>query len=615
MAGATIFFTPVEGPAGPLNARKRIYSESVRNSDAHAWLHQKMAYATANANADGIGSAALGLSTGGGIRGGGLYEPGGGEAGKYNPKPHITSVKISNIGDFGSILKCELAFTVYNKSDLNASRPFFTPGGELNVAYGWNRGGGAAGPAGNYEGTITNFNFQVNSVGGFDCRTEAIGKGMNVLSVEANPSSDAQGKQASDALGNKVLGNNALSTIKVLIENLAGAGEKQVDADGLGCVKFPDSWGAGAASGENGAGDASTATPHYYISLEGFVKIALRKIHQAAPKLKDVTIKCDGTVTKGNVPPGGSAQLVSGHPKEVLFPHPYATYGPANADGLAFTTHSNEFKSGDLSKIMISYDYLNELVGNLEKDKGNESKSANNSIAKLLNKIFDCINQNSGTRFKLTMSQNPKNPKEFLIVDTNYVDATVVPYEITAVTNNSICRNISLVSKIPSEVAAVAYVAATSAAAPAGAAIATINGQPGEKAEGADNEPSFEAAKIRVDSQGPAPKDDPDAAGPSTTNVNALRAAIKRMYTSGESANGVDAKKEAFPLPFEFSCTLDGIEGFVFGNAVTCNYLPTAYSNSSNNKICFTVSTVEHNISANDWTTTLNTICRVQPTY
>ena len=56
-------------------------------------------------------------------------------------------------------------------------------------------------------------------------------------------------------------------------------------------------------------------------------------------------------------------------------------------------------------------------------------------------------------------------------------------------------------------------------------------------------------------------------------------------------------------------------EGFVFGNAVTCNYLPTAYSNSSNNKICFTVSTVEHNISQNDWTTTLNTMCRVQPTY
>jgi hypothetical protein len=615
MAGETIFFTPVGAPAGALDARKNIYGTAgVRSSDAHAWLHRKMAYATANARITATGeSAALNLSTGGGIQGQGLYEPGGGDAGRFNPKPHINAVKISSMGDFGSILKCELTFTVYNKSDLNEMRPFFTPGAELNTTYGWNRAGSAAGSPGNYEGVVTNFSFQVNSVGGFDCSCTAIGKGMNILSVSANPSSDAEGKEVADALGNKVLGNNALATIKVLIENKAGSGEKQVDGDGIGCVKFPDSWGSAENSGENGAGDASTASPHYYVSLEGFVKIALRKIHQAAPKLKDINIKCDGTVTKGNVPTGGSDMLVSGNPKEILLPHPYATYGPTH--DLGFTTHSNVFKKGDLSKIMISYEYLTELVNGLAADKGNNAKSADISISKLFNKLFDCINQNTGTRFKLTLSQNPENPKEFLIVDANYVDTTIQPYVITAVTRDSICRSISLVSKLPSEIATAAYVGATSPATPQGAAIASINKQPEEKPAGADKDVSFTEAKKRIDATGPAPKEDPEAAGPSKSNVNLLREAIKRMYTSGEGPNGEDPTKTAYPLPFDFSCVLDGISGFVFGNAITCNYLPTAYTSTENAKICFTVTNVEQNITANDWTTTLNTVCRVQPTY
>jgi hypothetical protein len=614
MAGETIFFTPVTTPAGALDARKSIYSAAVRNSDAHAWLHRKMAYAQASAVITSTGqSAALNLSTGGGIQGGGLYEPGGTDAGRFNPKPHINTVKISSIGDFGSILKCELTFTVYNKSDLNEVRPFFTIGAELTVGYGWNAAGSAAGPAGTYEGAISNFNFQVNSVGGFDCSCSAIGMGMNILGATANPDSDAQGKEVTDALGNKVLGTNALATLKVLIENKAGAGETEVDSDGIGCVKFPDSWGSAENSSENSSGDASTASPHYYVSLEGFVKIALRKIHQAAPKLKDINIKCDGTVTKGNVPTGDSGMLVSGNPKEILLPHPYATYGPTH--NLGFTTYSNEFRQGDLSKIMISYEYLTELVNGLAADKGNNAKSADISISKLFNKLFDCINLNSGTRFKLTLSQNPENPKEFLIVDSNYVDTTIQPYVITAVTRDSICRSISLVSKIPSEIATAAYVSATSTATPQGAAIARLNGTSGEKAEGEDKDLNFTQAKTRLDSTGPAPKEDPEAAGPSKSNVNALREAIKRMYTSGEGPNGEDITKTAYPIPFDFSCVLDGVSGFVFGNAITCNYLPTAYSTSENASICFTVTTVEQNISANDWTTTLNTVCRVQPSY
>jgi len=614
MAG-TIFYSAVEGPAGVLDARKSHYGAEQRSSDAHAWLFRKMAWASASAYSKNgaIKNAGLAVPTGGGLQGGGLYEPGQTSAGRFLPKPHITNVKIYTEGDLGSLLKCDLSFTVYNLPDLNNCQPFFDLGAEITISYGWKEGGSGAGPTGHYKGNVYNFSWQVNSQGGFDCTCNSMGPGVNILSVTANPASDANGKEASDPLGNKVTGDTFLGVIDVLVQNKGGQGEGVVDADGIGCVMFPESWGAAAGGSENGGGgDESTPQPHYYVSLEKLVSIVIERVHNTSKALRDITIKCDGTVTKGNVPTGGSDKLVSGNPKEILFPAPYADYGGVHK--LDFTTYSSDFTRGDLSKIMISASKLNEIVTGLVGDKGNNSKAADTSLAKFFSKVFDLINRYSGTRFKLTMSQNPKNPKEFFVVDSNYADETIRPYEITAVKKDSICRSLSLVSKVPSAMAAMAYVQNTSAVAPMGASMKTLNGEAPEtelpkKPSSAD---ALKAAKAKMDAQGPADPKDPEGAGPSPKNVNALCAALERIYSGQDEDPGHDSTKEAIPFPIDFSCTLDGIEGFVFGNVITTNYLPTIYKKS---KVAFTITRVEHNIAANDWTTTLGTVCRIQPTY
>jgi hypothetical protein len=64
----------------------------------------------------------------------------------------------------------------------------------------------------------------------------------------------------------------------------------------------------------------------------------------------------------------------------------------------------------------------------------------------------------------------------------------------------------------------------------------------------------------------------------------------------------------SLPYPIDFSATLDGIEGFQFGNTVTTNYLPAVYQN---NRVAFTVTKIDHTIQNNDWTTTVATICRL----
>jgi hypothetical protein len=233
------------------------------------------------------------------------------------------------------------------------------------------------------------------------------------------------------------------------------------------------------------------------------------------------------------------------------------------------------------------------------KKTDDNQKSAGMSTAKLLGIIFDSIYVNSGTRWKLSIIQHPKLEKEFWIQDINYIDEKIKPYTITAVVNNSIARSISLQAKIPSAMATQAFVG-TDSTASGKANMGTLSNQPA-KPDPTAMEDLLEAKKP-MDAKDP--NSDKGPTGPTDAHVAALQAALKRVYMEPDAADA----KEAIPFPLDFSCTLDGIEGFLFGNVITTNYLPTLYQKTD---VAFTVTKVEHNISANDWTTTLQTVCRL----
>lgn len=693
----TIFYTAVEeSVTTPLNLRKIYYESADRNSAMHAWLFQKMAYASAEAYNEVTGKlkflstpirGGLGKIKSDGNSSGGLYKnvfkpkdsyP---KGGRFTPKPHINSVKISNEGDFGSLKKSEVAFTVYTLTDLNDCQPFFDLGANLQIKYGWNDAGGAGGKTGTFDGVIYNFTYSVNSEGAFDCVSYGMSAGINTLTGDTKASSDSGGKKATDAAGNEVQATTIIGEIDILVLNAASLAENAIDSNGIGAIRFPTSWGsdetpppAAPVSGSAAVSGASAATttpatgttattpaatanttatptstipwlpstttpttppapispympappsefptvtpwssllgslvldqPHYYISLEKIVELVNNKVLRAAggPRFSRLIIKCNGTVTKCNVPPAD--KLVSGNPLQVLFPG-FGNYGTHTF----FTTdYVTEMKNGDLSKAMISVDWLKETLKAMGTLTADAQKSANKSVGKFLQNILDLIHINSGTRFKLSLVSNPKDDREILIADANYVETRVVPYEITAVTKNSICRSISLTSSVPSDVAAAAFIANTNTLAPLGVGIGSINKIPDATTtvSGSAQE-QFEIAKKNIDAAN---------LGPNTDNVIAMQAAIKRLYVGGSNSGGTNREKESVPFPISFSCTLDGIEGIVFGNTITSNYLPTAYQTDKKTpKVAFTVTKVEHNIAGNDWTTTISTVCRTLPTF
>lgn len=202
----TIFYTQATG-VGALETRKSIYSDStkVSSSDKYAWLYKKHAYVNATATKQPASTTKAQRSvTIGTPRGAGLannkkkqttpfYTSTGAENDrKYIPSPHIDSFESSNEGDFGSLIKFSIKFTVYSKAQLDSHNTFFEIGANIKVNYGW-ADAGSAGSTGSITGIIYNFSYEVTDTGGFTCTTYGMAEGLSALGYstnEKNPTSD-----------------------------------------------------------------------------------------------------------------------------------------------------------------------------------------------------------------------------------------------------------------------------------------------------------------------------------------------------------------------------------------------------------------------------------------
>lgn len=616
---ATVFFTPTPGKVqSALEARKSYYRAEVRDQSAHNWLLKKMAIATAKCNGvslsppQGGGLAFVKKNAAGHKQKGssGLYQGTGAvtsvDGGRYIPKAHINTVRISSDGDFGTIKKSDLTFTVYSIAQLNTYMPFLTLGNEVIINYGWSTPSAAAGPPGEFKGTIYNFNYSVNENGGFDCSCQAMGEGLNPLGGNAK-ANDNSGEITIKGADEEVFPALTICQNVNGFVQLASQPEPVVDAVnetyGIGAIKFPTDWAHMPAVQEEEGQDKSAdspsqeATAQYYITLEKLVFI-INKVYKIASgqkakaekdfKTKEIVIQCNKDWTRVSIPK--LATFVSAHPGECIFPG-FADYGdsegkfPGSKSFTFGTDVDTAFKEGDASKIMINVRWINDTFRNLGTVNEKGERSADMSIGKFLNDVFSMIHRNSAQLFKLSLVINPEKETELLVVDAEYADEKIKPYVISAVDQDGIVRTMSLTAKIPQEMAAQAFIKAQSTLSPGQG---LLTGRE-EKAQ----EPIPEAlidVKKKVASDGVTPE-----------NVTDLESAIKAELIGKLGDNTA-------PLfPLDFSCTLDGIEGFTFGNAITTNYLPTQYKRDD---IAFTVTTVEHIITGGDWTTTLNTVCR-----
>jgi len=616
-------------------------------------------------------------------------------AGRLVPPPNITGVTISSDGDFGSLEKVEIKFMCYSLKQLDSLQIFFEAGTVMQMTYGWTiTNNTAAGPAGNWQGLVCNFGYSVTPQGTFECSTSGIGAGINAFSVALTASQKGKTPQTPG----EIVKNDIVSTLKKEAQDFRTlyAGNNLGKGEGYGAFQLfkdeppaesPDVITGFVAPNANPTLNINTGVStndlgvRHYVSLERLSEVVNRVSRSASSiqgksKFKSIQILCNKDVSTGKGFIDSGTIQYSSNPAEIILGaasggrpkldvNDYDNYGRAfstdpetgffntDDDGgnqvAAFAVKNH----GDLSKILVCIEFIESIVNDIPKTEGGgRVRSPQSTVAKLYERIFQSIYDNSGTRYKITLASNRNNSNELSVVETNSMDSKLfealqkrngtgtqndeqMPYEFTAFTKNAICRNISLSTKIPTEYVTAAYVAATSTLTPGatrlpGTETTAItdprdlkdpNATDDQKANGTDydNQKVRDWIKEIEEAQGKAHES-------KYQDVGALRAYIKEVYLTGfqgfdessgkriaifkntKSKAAEPGAKEVVPFPLEFSAVLDGIAGIKFGDTVSINYLPKVYKEKN---IVWTTTTVQHEISNNDWSTTVNTVCRM----
>lgn len=622
------------------------------------------------------------------------------EKGRLVPPPNITGVTISSDGDFGSLEKVEIKFMCYSLKQLDSLKIFFEAGTVMQMTYGWTiTNNTAAGPAGNWQGLVCNFGYSVTPQGTFECSTSGIGAGINAFSVALTASQKGKPPKTPG----EIVKADIVSTLKKEAQDFRTlyGGNNLGKGEGYGVFQLfraddPPAEGEIVIT-ESPENQAPVATNElgvrHYVSLERLSEVVNRVSRNASSiqgksKFKSIQILCNKDVSTGSGWIMETLRLpFSANPAEIILgsysggrpdinarltrfggdTSQSSVYGQIKSDNLFFTNDDDGGEqvrkftiqnNGDLSKILVCIEFIESIVNDIPRTEGGgRVRSPQSTVAKLYERIFQSIYDNSGTRYKITLASNRNNPNELSVVETNSMDSKLfkvlqnrngegtkvdeqMPYEFTAFTKNAICRNISLSTKIPTEYVTAAYVAATSTLTPGATRLpgtdtsAITDPRDLKKVDGtydADKVDSWIAEIENAHAKAYMSK---------YTDSTALAGLLKEVYLTGfqgyliqgaqtlpdgriialpgSATNPIfkgstDAKekpgsKEVVPFPLEFSAVLDGIAGIKFGDTVSINYLPKVYKEKN---IVWTATTVQHEISNNDWSTTVNTVCRM----
>lgn len=88
---------------------------------------------------------------------------------------------------------------------------------------------------------------------------------------------------------------------------------------------------------------------------------------------------------------------------------------------------------------------------------------------------------------------------------------------------------------------------------------------------------------------------------------SALKQYIKYLETERNQEAKLIPRNNNILLPFNFSVTIDGFSGLIWGNAINFDYLPGRYTG----KIFFQITKIKHSLDSDQWTTSLETIMRL----
>ena len=354
-----------------------------------------------------------------------------------------------------------------------------------------------------------------------------------------------------------------------------------------------------------------------------------------------------------------SPDLVSADPRRCILPIPeHCNYDNDNGKKvLSFPGYAGAEPC--LAHILIS---LTEIEKLLEQNKDNDGYS----ITTFLNDIFAIINSETGGCIEPMLMEMPETVNGSISAQTNrityIVNGRYAPavgqidkYRFSAYGKDSELRDLQLSTKLPDRYATAMYVGASASGKTIESIVVDFFGDPEETNSKKpvplpDNEISFnQIYKVEQSGRNFKIVVDPDLKSFAATNglpaeveidqkadiirkigeYNAKIAKDKWKATrdvigkNGFSENiirimkgnlkllsndAAQAWNRSIVLPIDATITIDGVNGFRFGNVVDINYLPLRYQRKG---IEFIVTKVEDTVQGSEWLTTVTLQCRV----
>jgi len=616
-----------------LDSRAKLYGQRVRSVNESMqkgieWGYQKTAWATAKS----VYNPKIILGT----PGSNVMSDDKGNLTLYNAsrnvpnKPLLTKVEISNEGQFGTFMKAAITFTIFpefTKSGFDISgieEAFFIPGREVELKWGWSTTVTSQKACqGKLTGIIFDFNWQFNTDLSVTATINIISPSGLALGISGDLSNKADETIGiEDPSGKILIGSNLSSVIDSDLASIGSGSaadmtEGQVSYFGYNdpsnLNKKLDYFAMGIPIQESVDNQQSAATKIaktvWYVKLGSVVEFVNQLLDQFDDPIKQIfTVQCFGNQTQYN------PNIVSAYPMEVFFPDKFmGKYG-------AFVPFSNELQQPliekqpkdtiNIGQILLSTDYVKDTYNRFVKDNSSNSNIQYKNITKFFEELVKRINQASGDMYQFTPilfepEQNNIEGQEIKsilsIEDANLATSLEIePYPFESTIFKPLIRNVNISSQPPPQLATAAFVAARGNTKPE-----QINSQISRQSQ--RDIPAYEYEYTRALEDAGLLLFKAGSYGFSDNWSEQLRGFLVKLKRSATTSDAHWINKAIYPV--DFSVTIDGINGFKFGDTLSTNLIPKVYNTEYD--MVFTVTKISHVIENKDWQTTVETKARI----
>lgn len=568
------------------------------------WVRVESFASTCGLTLDGLGS---------------LYE-----SGYAIPKPVVTKVSVKKQGELGTTRRAVVSITAFNDAQLlQLQNCFFIPGMSVRVQFGWSvcASGGAPSPLSGampdskattalstkgacmdgLQGRVAHFNYSLTSANTWECTVEIIAatEGVGGVNVDNNcckcsiKTKTEKGEETSKNVPNMLamfihLATN--ETNKSSYPELSGPGCAVMTADFNANARNPD--GSAPTGIIAWIADKVDATvTETYISY-GALESAIN-----ANQPKGGGLNVAGKINSSNTLLKSPSKLMSADPRVCLV-------NTGNQSSiLASTTGNFPAFGGKLQNIMINCIFLGQVFRRIYDTQG--------TLKQFVEDVLAGVNDACGGLWQFDIISNDEEEVPTIQVISN----KGIPSSPTPIPTKAV-REVKIDLKLTDAMKTAALYSNRSTDVNLPCSNRDLCPEVGlfELNRGATN-----GANPPLSTPAPCPCEgvaDEEAVGEKLTYGSALTklqeevsdATVQGFKTflveSYNGQEGPDKKEcEGTFLPMSYGFTADGVGGFRYGQIISSDRISTG-------KYVFQITSVEHEVSAHDWTTTVSTVTR-----